>query len=163
MGSVVNSISEGLKWSGPTVVILFTLGKSEAVMSERSFEIAGTRPDRVDTFRMVDDPHKRPATVWEYDLTFEDDSHDLVPYLEQCLRTASAESRGIAWLMFEGVFHFDDLFQDDIADQIYGYCAPGGEPAVTWDHDVMRSDEWKEGIQTVRSVLDSRFPAEGSS
>lgn len=65
----------------------------------------------------------------------------------------------ITWLTFEGAFHFDHPFTDDIADQIYGYCVPAAEPVVVWDHEILKSERWKREISEVRSVLDRDFPA----
>lgn len=155
------SIREAICWSGPAVVILFTIGRAESRLEEGEFDVSGIRPDEVGLHEMSSEPRERQAVVWEYDLTFEDgrlDDPDFPAYLRECLRKSSARAEGIAWLTFEGAFHFDHLFTDDIADQIYGYCVAGDEPVVTWDREIMRSDRWKGGVRGVRAVLDSTFP-----
>lgn len=155
------SLKDAIAWSGPAVVILFTIGHADSRLEEGEFEFSGIRPDQVELYEMVPEPRERKATVWEYDLAFEEgrlDDSDFPGYLLECLRKASAHAEGIAWLTFEGAFHFDHLFTDDIADQIYGYCVAGDEPVVVWDHEIMKSDRWKREIREVRSVLDRDFP-----
>ncbi|GAA2639889.1 hypothetical protein [Streptomyces vastus] len=157
----MSSLKEAITWSGPAVVILFTIGRAESRLEEGEFDISGTRPDEVGLYEMSSEPGETPTAAWEYDLTFEEgrlDDPDFPAYLRECLRIASARAEGIAWLTFEGAFHFDHLFTDDIADQIYGYCVAGEEPVVTWDREIMKSDRWKGGVRGVRAVLDSAFP-----
>ncbi|MBV7700079.1 hypothetical protein [Streptomyces sp. TRM70350] len=156
----MSSLKEAITWSGPAVVILFTLGRAESSLGQEEFDVAGTRPDEVEIFPISPEPGGRKAVVREYDLTFHDVDQVAAPYLRQCLRKAAAHAEGIAWLAFEGAFHFDHLFTDDIADQIYGYCVTGEDPVVAWDHATLASDGWKQGIGEVRAVLDRAFPTE---
>ncbi|MDI5912013.1 MULTISPECIES: hypothetical protein [Streptomyces] len=156
----MSSLQEALTWSGPAVVVLFTLGRAESPLAEGAFDLA--RPDDVGVFPVSTESWDRHAVVQAYDLTFEEgrlDDPDLPGLLRECLRKASVHAEGIAWLTFEGAFHFDHLFTDDIADQIYGYCVTGEEPVVVWDREIMKSDRWKREIREVRSVLDRDFPA----
>jgi hypothetical protein len=162
VGTVVTSLKEALTWSGPAVVVLFTLGRAESALAEGAFDLVGTRPDEVGHFPVSTESWDRPAVVQAYDLTFEEgrvDDPELPGYLRECLRKASEHAEGIAWLTFEGAFHFDYLFADDIADQVYGYGVAGSEPVVVWDREIMKSDRWKREIREVRSVLDRDFPA----
>lgn len=155
------SLKDAITWSGQAVVILFTIGRVDSRLDEGEFDISGTRPDEVGLYEMVSEPRQRQATVREYDLTFPEgrlDEPEFPSHLRECLRKASAHAEGIAWLTFEGAFHFDHLFTDDIADQIYGYCVTGDEPVVVWDLEIMKSDRWKREIREVRSVLDRDFP-----
>ncbi|WP_329064067.1 hypothetical protein [Streptomyces sp. NBC_01429] len=154
----MSSLKEAICWSGPAVVILFTLGRAESSLLESEFETPGMRPDEVERFPVSAEEGGRQAVVREYDLTFQDADQDFAPYLRTCLRKASAHAEGIAWLAFEGAFHFDHLFTEDVADQIYGYRVPGGDPVVAWDSAILKSDGWKQEIGEVRSVLDSAFP-----
>ncbi|MFF2995159.1 hypothetical protein ACFVTC_11340 [Streptomyces sp. NPDC057950] len=154
----MNDIEEAIRWSGPAVVVLFTLGTSESFLEENDFEVAGMKPDDVEPFRLGADPEGQRGVVQSYDLTFEDDDHDFVPYLRECLRRASAEAAGIAWLAFEGSFHYEHLFTDDVADKIYGYCVPGAAPVAIWDDAILKSDRWKCEIGEVRSVMERDFP-----
>jgi hypothetical protein len=157
----VSSLKDAITWSGPAVVILFTIGRVESRLEEGEFDLSGTRPDEVGLYEMSSEPRERQAAVREYDLTFEDarlDDPEFPAYLRDCLRKASVHAGGIAWLTFEGAFHFDHLFTDDIADQIYGYCVAGEEPVVAWEREIMKSDRWKREIREVRSVLDREFP-----
>jgi hypothetical protein len=162
VGTVVTSLKEALTWSGPAVVVLFTLGRAESALAKGAFDLVGTRPDGVAHFEISTESWDRSAVVQAYDLTFEEsrlDDPELPGYLGECLREASTHAQGIAWLTFEGAFHFDHLFADDIADQVYGYCVTGDEPVVVWDRELMKSDRWKREIGDVRSVLDRDFPA----
>ncbi|MEU5047707.1 hypothetical protein [Streptomyces griseorubiginosus] len=158
----MTSLKEAITWSGPAVVLLFTLGRRESALDEDQFDLLGTRPDGVARYPVSTESWDRQAVVQAYDLTFEEgrvDDPELPGYLRECLRKASRHAEGIAWLTFEGAFHFDHLFADDIADQVYGYCVAGSEPVVVWDRGTMKSDRWKREIREVRSVLDRDFPA----
>jgi hypothetical protein len=106
---------------------------------------------------MRPDSGAKKMIIWEYDLTFHDISQEFVPYLMQCLQKACAGADGVAWLGFEGSFHFDHLFTEDIADQIYGYCMAGGEPVVVWDSELLESDRWKRCISDVKYAVDRDF------
>ncbi|MFB9462856.1 hypothetical protein [Streptomyces cinereospinus] len=160
----MNSVKEAVTWSGPAIFGLFTVGGVESRLAAQEFAQAGMRPDEVHAYRMSAGPGggRAEAAVWEYDLTFRDTDLVFAPYLRECLRRASAHAQGIAWLAFEGSFHFDHLFTDDIAGHVYGYCVIGGDPVVTWDHTVLAGDAWKQEIRTVRGVLDRTFPADGA-
>jgi hypothetical protein len=159
---VVSSLKEALTWSGPAVVLLFTVGRAASALEEDAFDLLGTRPDEVALFPVSTEAWDRDAVVLAYDLTFDEgrlDDPGLPGHLRECLRKAAAHAEGIAWLTFEGAFHFDHLFTDDIADQVYGYCVAGGEPVVVWDDGTLKSDRWKREIGDVRSALDRAFPA----
>ncbi|NEB00431.1 hypothetical protein [Streptomyces sp. SID13726] len=152
------SLKAALTWSGPAVVLLFTLGRRASGAGEGEF--AGC-PDRVQVFDLSTEGWDRRAVVQGYDLTFEEsrlDDPELPGQLRECLRTAAGRAEGIAWLAFEGAFHFDFLFTDDIAHQVYGYCVAGGEPVVVWDHGTLASERWRREISGVRAALDRDFP-----
>ncbi|MET8004301.1 hypothetical protein [Nonomuraea glycinis] len=106
---------------------------------------------------MRPEPGTKELIVWEYDLTFNDIDQDLVPYLLQCLQKACTHADGVAWSAFEGAFHFDHLFAEYIAGQIYGYCVVGGDPVMVWDGETLESDQWKRCISDVRSTVDRDF------
>ncbi|MEX1652015.1 hypothetical protein ABZ960_02365 [Streptomyces pseudovenezuelae] len=158
----MSSLKEALTWSGPAVVVLFTLGRATSALGEDAFDLLGTCPDEVGVFTVSTEAWDRDAVVLAYDLTFAEERLDdpgLPGCLRECLRKASERAEGIAWLTFEGAFHFDHLFTDDIADQVYGYCVAGDEPVVVWDHGTLKSNGWRRGIRDVRSALDRAFPA----
>ena len=158
----MSSLKDAITWSGPAVVILFTIGRVESPLGDAEFDIAGMRPDEVERYEMSSEPRERGAAVLEYDLTFGEDRLDDPEFpgrLRECLRRAAAHADGIAWLTFEGAFHFDHLLTDDIAGQVYGYCVAGGEPVVVWDYGTLKSERWKREIGDVRSALDRAFPA----
>lgn len=154
----MNEIEEAVCWSGPAVIILFTLGVSESWLQEDEFTVAAMRPDGVKRYPLGPDPEGQRGVVQEYDLTFDNIDRDVVPYLRECLQKASTKAEGIAWLGFEGSFHYDNLFTDEVADMIYGYCVPDGAPAAIWDDETLKSDRWKHEIAEVRSVLERDFP-----
>lgn len=157
MGPLVSSIRDAVCWSGPAIINLFTLGRIEERLLGDAFDISGLRPEGLEVFRLHSEPDVRELIVWEYDLTFDDISEDLIPYLMLCLERASVGAGGVAWLAFEGSFHFEHLFAEDVAEYIYGYCMPGGEPVVVWENDILKSSGWKRCISDVRSVVDEDF------
>ncbi|MFB4317446.1 hypothetical protein [Actinomadura sp. 21ATH] len=155
----MTSTREAVCWGGPAVVTLFTLGRVEECLREDAFEIPGMRPDEIDIIRMRPEPDVKEVAVWEYDLVFHDVDQDIASYLLQCLPRVCAGAEGVAWSAFEGSFHFDHLFTDDVAEQIYGYCMAGEEPAVAWEDEIRKSSGWKRRISDARSAVERRFPA----
>lgn len=154
----MNEIEEAVIWSGPAVISLFTLGASDYALRVEEFEMIGMKPNDVEMFRLGPDPEGQRGIVHEFDLTFDDSDHDFVPYLRECLKKASTEADGIAWLAFEGSFHYDHLFTRDAAEKIYGYCIPYGTPVAIWDGAILKSDQWKCEISEVHSFMDRAFP-----
>ena len=65
--------------------------------------------------------------TYEYDLQFRDQPEDLPQVLTQVLNATSRTGCRVAWLAFEGSFHFDELLTDKVADQIYGVYAAGAK------------------------------------
>ena len=49
----------------------------------------------------------------------------------------------MVWLGFEGSFHFDNLLTEAVAPQVYGVCAPGGEPVVATDLPTLATPDWR--------------------
>ncbi|GAA4985222.1 hypothetical protein GCM10023334_115970 [Nonomuraea thailandensis] len=50
----------------------------------------------------------------------------------------------VAWLGFEGSFHFDHLLTADGAHQIYGVCSGGGPPELALEDEERRGERWRE-------------------
>jgi hypothetical protein len=157
MGPLVNSVREAICWSGPAVINLFTLGRVEEPLQEGAFDISGVRPEGLETFRMRPGSGMSELISWEYDLTFSGISESIIPYLLLCLESTSTHADGVAWLAFEGSFHFDHLFTEDVAEQIYGYCVIGSEPVVIWDGEILKSGRWKRRISDVKYFVDRSF------
>ncbi|MCX5398957.1 hypothetical protein [Streptomyces sp. NBC_00102] len=158
----MTDIEEAISWSGLAVILLFTLGASDSTLQPGDFEVAGMKPDNVKVFRLDPDPDGRRGVVQAYDLTFADSDHDFVPYLQECLRRAAAEVEGIAWLAFEGSFHYDRLFTQSVTDQVYGYCVEDGVPVAVWDGAVLKSGRWKCELAGVRAAMERAFPKVGT-
>lgn len=152
-GPLVSSIRDAVCWSGPAVIIIFTLGRVEDCLQKATFSFSGVRPEGVEIFRMHPQQGMKGLIVWEYDLTSNDIDQRLVPYLRQCLKKACTDADGVAWSAFEGAFHFDHLFTEDVAEQIYGYCMSDSDPVVVWHSETLESDRWKRCISDVRLAV----------
>lgn len=121
------------------------------------FDLAGLSPDEVEILRMSPDGTDLPVDIWEYDLVFQDVELDFPPYLRACLSEASRVVDGLSWLSFEGAFHFDHLFTEDIATQIYGYCVHGCEPVVIWDGEKLSSEDWGTAVRGLKDETERIF------
>lgn len=142
----MTSVKEAVSWSGPAVFVLFTLGRGGSPLQSGVFDVVGLSPDEVESFQMSPDDFEMSAEIWEYDLVFHNVELNFHAYLRECLWRASRRVGGISWLSFEGAFHFDHLFTEDIANQIYGYCVLGGAPVVVWDREKLNIDHWNSVI-----------------
>lgn len=130
VGSEMSRVREALHWDGFNPrVSLFLVSSSD---TEIDFSPAWEdRPRRVERYRLVDDSDPgRTRIVYEYDFDFDTLPVNLAPQLEACMSTACRNPGSVAWLAFEGSFHFDHLLADDVADQVYGLCAHGDVPLV---------------------------------
>ncbi|MFI0424448.1 hypothetical protein [Spongiactinospora sp. 9N601] len=132
----MNGVLDAIRWDGITpVVSLFLISPAS---SAPDFAGAWGRhgPRRTNTYRLEDDRgFPRLPLVYEYDFVFEVLPEDLRQRLEACLRTACEHSGSVAWLAFEGSFHFDHILTESVADQIYGICATGDPPLVLLDDE----------------------------
>jgi hypothetical protein len=132
----MSRVREALHWDGFNPrVSLFVVSRGEV---EIDFSRSWTdRPKRIEVYRLVDDEEpKSISVVYEYDFDFDTLPVDLAPQLESCLSVACQNPGSVAWLAFEGSFHFEHLLTDDVADQIYGLCAYGDIPLVDVEDEV---------------------------
>ncbi|MGW5560015.1 hypothetical protein ACWER9_22675 [Micromonospora sp. NPDC003944] len=131
-------LASGLRFAAQPVVSVFVPGVPARVPE---FAGDGVVPLAVQTYSLErDDPY---ACVTEYDLVFDELPPDLHRYLAHCLRVACAVGETVVWLGFEGSFHFDHLLSEAAAPQVYGVCAPGGEPVVAPDLRTLRTPQWR--------------------
>jgi hypothetical protein len=149
---VAADLGSGLRFAAQPVVSVFVPGRPSP---PPDFTSGGTAPAEVQTYLLErDDPGWFPhPVVTEYDLVFDELPADLHGYLEHCLRVASAAAGTVAWLGFEGSFHFDDILRDVSAPQTYGLGAPGTEPVVAPDLDALRTPQWAAVVRTFRDRL----------
>ncbi len=145
-------LGSGLYFGAQPVINVFVLA---AVAEPPSFEFGGVAPAETLAYPYArDDPGAHPHSyVTEFNLVFDVLPTDLRSYLSRCLRAASTAGDSMAWLGFEGSFGFDDILSDADAPQIYGVCAPGGEPVVATDLDALKTPEWRSIISSFRSQL----------
>lgn len=139
VGSEMSLVREALHWDGFSPrVSLFSVSRSA---TEIDFsEVWEDRPRQVELYRLVDDSDPgRVRVVYEYDFDFDTLPVNLKPQLEACMSVACQNPGSVAWLAFEGSFHFDHLLTDDVADQVYGLCAHGDVPLVVIEDE----PEWR--------------------
>ncbi|MCX5195673.1 hypothetical protein OOK31_17470 [Streptomyces sp. NBC_00249] len=150
----MSRLTEALWWNtGEAVISLFAAAPS-AEPSDLAFDISGCTPDRIDTYHLEDvEEVLTGLQVVEYDLAFDVLPAELGPYLEQCLQQVCARGARVAWLGFEGSFHFDHLLTEDTAQMLYGVAA-SGEPTVLALDDALRTGpEWPKILAVYRSKL----------
>jgi hypothetical protein len=99
----------------------------------------------------------RIRVVYEYDFDFDTLPVKLTPQLEACMSTACRNPGSVAWLAFEGSFHFDHLLTDDVAGQVYGLCAHGDVPLVVVEDEPESKALLEERLVNHRDRLASIF------
>lgn len=110
-------------------------------------------PNDVRTYALEDEGGVlEGVNVFEWDLAFESLPVDAFSYLEELLRRSCLKGR-VAWLGFEGSFHFDFLLADEVAHQIYGVCSFGEDPVVILDDQELNSAAWRETLGRYRLAL----------
>lgn len=57
----MNQVEEAVCWSGPAVIILFPLGRSESHLEKHEFELSALRPDAVAHFPIWPEPGGSPG------------------------------------------------------------------------------------------------------
>lgn len=147
-----SDLASGLYLGAQPLVSVFVVGTPA---TPPNFEIGGVVPAQVRTYQLErDDPEVFPyACVTTYDLVFDELPTDLQSYLRGCLRAACAAGNAVAWLGFEGSFHFGNILTAAIAPQIYGVCAPGREPAVVPDLEALKTPGWRSTVTGLREHL----------
>jgi hypothetical protein len=153
MGCQLSDIAEALCFTSQPIVSVFVPGNLGG--STLNVEFDGVAPAEVRSFVLErEDPNWFPYShVTEYELVFEELPGDLHSYLGRCLLAASNATGTVVWLGFEGSFHFDNLFTNDVASQIYGVCAPGGEPVVATDLETLKTAAWRSVISSFRDQI----------
>lgn len=131
-------LAAGLRFAAQPAVSVFVPGAPAGVPG---FVAGGAAPLEVNTYLLErGDPY---ACVTEYDLVFDELPPDLHSYLAHCLRVVYAAGGTVVSLGFEGSFHLDHILSEAVAPQVYGVCAPGGEPVVAKDLAILRTPEWR--------------------
>ncbi|MDF5757366.1 hypothetical protein [Spongiactinospora sp. TRM90649] len=145
----MSDIVEALMWDGVRCMISVFAAHTGDETPSVDFRADATAPTRVRVFELVAEEGRRPERrVAEYDLTFDEVPPGLAGYLRVCLlRACSAETSVVAWLGFEGSFHFDHLLTEDVAHQIYGVCAGSGPPKLALEAEERRGDRWREVLR----------------
>ncbi|MBD3147457.1 hypothetical protein [Microbispora bryophytorum] len=112
-------------------------------------------PKRTRAYRLEDDRDALTplSLVYEYDFEFEVLPEDLEKLLEACLRRACEHPGCVAWLAFEGSFHFDHILTESVADLIYGVCATGESPLVVLDDEPAARAALRDRMRAYRRRL----------
>ncbi|WP_344971879.1 hypothetical protein [Salinactinospora qingdaonensis] len=148
----MSQVLENLRWDGITPRVSMFVVTESARAPKLEFDIKGTKPKKTKVFHLEDeDETLQGVNIFEYDLTFDTLPTDPLQYLKSCLRQACIKGGNLAWLGFEGSFHYDHLLTDEIAEEIYGICGENEEPIVILDEEELHKASWKETLQIYRS------------
>ncbi|MFE5483657.1 hypothetical protein [Streptomyces sp. NPDC056527] len=160
VGTMPGDMRDVLCWRGPVSVNVFVIGSGNTPLPKEAFHLAEMVPDAFLPFPLLGQPEavERLGLV-SYDIDFDDVSLDLREYTRAALRRVCADTRAVAWAAFEGSFHYDELLTDQVAHQVYGYCATGAEPVVEWDTAALRGEEWRRRIAEARGALEALLSA----
>jgi hypothetical protein len=150
----MSRVREALHWDGfhPRVSLFLVSGSDAEIDFSPAWE---DLPQQVKLYRLVDDSDPGLIrVVHEYDFDFDTLPVNLTPQLEACMSTACRHPGSVAWLAFEGSFHFDHLLTDDVADQVYGLCAHGDVPLVVVEDEPESKALLEERLADYRDRLD---------
>jgi hypothetical protein len=122
----VSVVVDALGWDHASFMMSVYCVPLPRGMSDPDFDVPPTPPTSVKRYELIDDePGASIPLVVEYDLVFAVLPDPLAPYLQECLRRVRDAGAQVAWLAFEGAFHFEHLLTRDIAHQVYGVCVTG--------------------------------------
>ncbi|MEU1311348.1 hypothetical protein ABZ419_21000 [Streptomyces cinnamoneus] len=149
----MNDVLESLRWDGSTAMVSLFLVTEASTPPDLDCNIDQFTPDDVRVYALEDEGGILEGfNVFEWDLVFERLPADAFSYLEELLRRSCAKAR-LAWLGFEGSFHFDFLLAGSVANQIYGVCSIGEAPVVKLDEHELNSAAWRETLSRHRMAL----------
>ncbi|MFD5428101.1 hypothetical protein [Streptomyces sp. NPDC127084] len=145
---------KALWWDDEEAVISLFAAAPSAEPFDLTFDIDGCSPDRIATYHLEDVEHVLTGLkVVEYDLSFSALPAELGPYLEACLEQVCARGARVAWLGFEGSFHYDHLLMDSVARMLYGVAAQGQPTVLMLDDDLRAGSAWPRILDSYRSKL----------
>jgi len=157
MGPPVSIVIDALGWRGSGYTVSVFVVTDVSTPPHLRFETTTVRPSSVSAYFLEDEEHVLgESRTYVYDLEFEALPKDLPSYLDACLRQACNGGATLAWLGFEGSFSFEYILADEIADQVYGVCATGGEATVVLDDATLVSASWKAELRRLRASLRSK-------
>lgn len=146
-------VAEAIQWSGTAAVVSMFVISGAAELPDVGMAHAGSVPTKVRRYRLEDD--REPATVYpvhEFDAWLAEPPKALAEYLESCLMEALWSGGMVAWLGFEGTFHFEHLLTDEIAAHVYGVADVTGVSVALFGAD-RGSIGWRERVRACRSTL----------
>lgn len=145
---------EAVQWNDEEALISLFVAAPTAEPFDLAFHINGSVPDRIETYHLEDDENVLSGLqVVEYDLYFAALPTELGPYLEACLEQVCAQGARVAWLGFEGSFHYDHLLNGTIARYLYGVAAQGEPTALALDDDLRTGPGWPKVLAPYRDKL----------
>ncbi|MEV6951170.1 hypothetical protein [Streptomyces sp. NPDC051183] len=145
---------EALRWGGSEAVVSLFAAAPSAEPFDLTFDIGGSAPDRIETYHLEDvDNTLTGLQMVEYDLAFRELPAELGPYLEACLEQVRARGARVAWLGFEGSFHYDHLLTDTVARTLYGVAAQGEPTVLALDDEFREGPGWPKLLAAYRDKL----------
>ncbi|MBW4718929.1 hypothetical protein [Saccharothrix obliqua] len=146
---MLDDLFVALRWDAVNVMVSVFVVVDSDTAPEVDFAVGPAVPDAVRVFALQEDeeaPVLAGSAVFEYDLTFEAPPADFAGYLAEVLRRVAVGAR-VAWLGFEGSFHFDDLLGEVAAPNLYGVVRPGGTPVLALTREERRGPAWLEVVR----------------
>ncbi|MFE2410516.1 hypothetical protein ACFXDE_19455 [Kitasatospora sp. NPDC059408] len=150
----MSRLLKALSWDDDEAVISLFAAAPSAEPFDLTFDVDGCSPDQISTYHLEDDEHVLTGLqVVEYDLSFSALPTPLGPYLEACLEQVCAQGARVAWLGFEGSFHYDHLLTGSVARMLYGVAAQGLPTVLVLDDDLRVGPAWPKILDSYRSKL----------
>ncbi|MEZ7129287.1 hypothetical protein ACBR40_28485 [Nonomuraea sp. AD125B] len=148
-----DNLAGALMWDGVRCVISVFVVHARETAPALDFRTDQMAPRQVKVYELEDEDDLLPGRrVTEYDLIFDGVPERLPGYLEVCLGRA-CEVGVVAWLGFEGSFHFSELLTPDIASSIYGVCASGSPVELALEAEERAGERWREVLQRHADAL----------
>ncbi|MDP4507611.1 hypothetical protein [Nonomuraea turcica] len=150
-----DNITEALMWDGVRCMISVFVVHTGETAPALDFHAGQVVPRQVRVYQLEDEDDRLPGRrVTEYDLIFDEVPGELAGYLNVCLRRA-CEAGPVAWLGFEGSFHFDHLLTPEIVAQIYGVCTAGAPVELALEEEERTRPRWREVLRRHADALAS--------
>lgn len=150
----MSRVLDAIAWDGVTPVVSLFLITAAQDAPDLASAWENDSVKLIKNYRLEDDRNtSNLPVVLEIDFELEAIPVGIKQDLESCLQLACDAPGSVAWLAFEGSFHFDHILTDTVADQIYGICATGDSPLVVLDDGPAGQAALRERMHAYRSRL----------
>lgn len=147
----MSKVVDAINWDGIfTNILLYAAWKKPNKPSPLHFEIQGERESiTIDPFVLDDETNHFPEySIALYELRLQKNPPNFEETLRSILTASNVPGVSISWMMYDGIFSYDRLFDDVFASSIYGISSKlTGGAILTLEDDIIESEQWKSLIR----------------